>query len=132
MLNMNRYLTADFKKHPMVGEEFNFVSFDLYRTDPEEDLYYLSLRYESIRPDESGEANYIVAGSMHLRTGFYIKEFEEAGKLLSNLISIGFFTQIVTATGYVYDEFGERIQEIRWDQILQLIHQPEQESQYLQ
>ena len=113
-------MNVDFRKHPYVGEEFDIVSFDLLRFDSEEPTYTLQLRFEALDRNTDEEGSYNIIGSMTLRTGIVSSDLEELSGIIKYMLNVGFFLQTVTAVGYILDEGEERIEEIRWDRILQL------------
>lgn len=123
-------MNVDFRKHPYVGEEFDIVSFDLLRFDSEEPTYTLQLRFEALDRNTDEEGSYNIIGSMTLRTGIVSSDLEELSGIIKYMLNVGFFLQTVTAVGYILDEGEERIEEVRWDRILQLSNVLLQEEGY--
>ena len=122
----------DLSTFPFLSEDFDMVSFDVHQIDQEEQVYTLVVRFDILEklPDDSDK--YKVTGGVQMRTGMVFQDIEEAGKLISTLINVGFFLQTVSAVGIMFDYYGEKISEVRWDRIMQLMQLPVSEDMYIQ
>jgi hypothetical protein len=127
---LNHYY--DLSTFPFLSEDFDMVSFDVHQIDPEEKVYTIVVRFDILEklPDDSDK--YKVTGGVQMRTGMVFQDIEDAGKLISTLINAGFFLQTVSAVGLMCDYYGEKITEVRWDRIMQLMRLPLTEDMYIQ
>lgn len=127
---LNHYY--DLSMFPFLSEDFDMVSFDVHQIDPEERVYTLVVRFDILEKMPDDTDKYKVTGGVQMRTGMVFHDIEEAAKIISTLVNVGFFLQTVSAVGVMFDYYGDKISEVRWDRIMQLMRLPVSDDMYIQ
>lgn len=105
------------KEFPFISDVFDMVSFDLIQLNDEEDdlLYTILVRYVILDNDQQK-----VAGGVTVQTGMCGSTYLECAELLDRLVNIGFFNQAVSSYGIVYSEDMVKVDELDWNNILEV------------
>lgn len=110
-MDMTEYEWA--AEFPVISDEFDAVAFDLIKVD-EEPLYVIMVRYMI-----TNEEQQTLDGGVTIETGMSGASYAECAKLMDALVGLGFFHQTVSAMGTVYDEDGQEIEDVSWNDILE-------------
>ena len=102
----------DLTKFPVVGDDYDLISIDLYKFDPDGEQYVAQFTY-LIVDDETETVN---AGLIQL-TGITGDSYVEIAKKLDFMIQAGLFICPVSAVGTVYDHDMNEIEEINWNDL---------------
>lgn len=105
------------KEFPFISDVFDMVSFDLIQLNDEEDdlLYTILVRYVILDNDQQK-----VSGGVTVQTGMCGSTYLECAELLDRLVNIGFFNQAVSSYGIVYSEDMVKVDELDWNNILEV------------
>lgn len=110
----NPNVTHLLREFPFFSEEINMIAFDIVRVDAEEDLYNVLIRF--IIADHDNEE---ISGGFTLMTGIAEQGYVGCAKALETLVQSGLFFQTISATGTVYDEDMNEIEDISWNDLLE-------------
>ena len=102
----------DLTKFPVVGDDYDLISIDLYKFDPDGEQYVAQFTY-LIVDDETETVN---AGLIQL-TGITGDSYVEIAEKLDFMIQAGLFICPVSAVGTVYDHDMNEIEEINWNDL---------------
>lgn len=104
------------KEFPFFSEEINMIAFDLVLVDREEELYNVLIRFIIANHDTEE-----IEGGFTLMTGIAEIGYAGCAKALETLVQSGLFFQTVSATGTVYDEEMNEIEDISWNDLLETL-----------
>lgn len=101
-------MILNLEEMPHVGEDFDVVTIDLMKYS--DDSYTPLINYMFVNDEEEQ-----VLGGMTMLTGMSFDSYQAAAIFFGALVKHGFFLSPVSKICFVFDEDGNMIEEINWE-----------------
>ena len=114
-----------FKQFPVIEDQFDLVAIDAIKFVDDENAFYVPI----IRYMERDHIVKQVTAGLTIRTGATCESLEEIAMFLTTLTKMGFFLVDVCAYGTIYTEDMVELEDVNWNNVIQLIGEDSQTAQ---